>query len=88
MQPPYAGIKLFRSLSAWREWIEINRPVQNQSPRPSLSPHGESGLKYPQNAVVSVSTCLSPHGESGLKFSPTDGVLLTGKVSLRMERVD
>jgi len=35
---------MLRSLSVWREWIEII-PIKQIVKRKFLSPHGESGLK-------------------------------------------
>ena len=34
------------SLSSWRAWIEIRRPILKPNTIRSRSPHGERGLKY------------------------------------------
>ena len=36
-----------RSLSSWRAWIEMRILLSTCKRRPSRSPHGERGLKFP-----------------------------------------
>jgi len=36
---------VYQSLPAWGEWIEIISSTMRSTKIPSLSPHGESGLK-------------------------------------------
>ena len=55
------------SLPTRGEWIEINMKVLLKYTRESLSPLGESGLKYSSLKSTSCRGSLSPPGESGLK---------------------
>ena len=56
------------SLSSWRAWIEIRRPIRSDAIPRSRSPHGERGLKYVGYDVPHwVRPRRSPHGERGLK---------------------
>ena len=54
----------------------------------SLSPHGESGLKWNWGHLCGSAAGLSPHGESGLKFQSGIRDFVAKQVFLRMEKVD
>ena len=49
-----------RSLPAWGEWIEIAPGENYQHSILSLSPHGESGLKFAEMKAVAANSQVSP----------------------------
>ena len=55
------------SLPGWGEWVEIGMRIVISKFLVSLSPDGESGLKWRIHCAVSTVYSLSPDGESGLK---------------------
>jgi len=52
------------------EWIEMLYTVGLYLLIDSLSPCGESGLKFQAKMTLEYPACLSPCGESGLKYMP------------------
>ena len=63
-----------RSLPGWGEWVEIDNIFTLDDIGKSLSPDGESGLKWSVLGVhAEPGTRLSPDGESGLKYSGAGG---------------
>ena len=69
------GIQM--SLSSWRAWIEMPKPIPDPSARKGRSPHGERGLKWTEAVPRIVAVGRSPHGERGLKWFRAVGVLGT-----------
>ena len=80
-----SGVRV--SLSSWRAWIEMPKPIPDPSARKGRSPHGERGLKYHREHRARIQQAgRSPHGERGLKYRLDFLVELRGSRSPHGER--
>ena len=81
-------LRVAKSLSSRRAWIEISLLLISSVFITCRSPHGERGLKFLNNAIFAVVYRRSPHGERGLKFCSVYGQQTEAMVALLTESVD
>ena len=79
---------LKRSFPARGAWIEISYNVGCHRDKPSRSPQGERGLKYPRGHPIRPQLRRSPQGERGLKSTWTCWAMLGAEVVPRKGSVD
>ena len=92
-----SGLKFFvfkvskvklKSLSVWREWIEMLTHIMAQTPQAGLSLYGESGLKFLRTRDGSGARQSLSVWREWIEIACGNLAFNLSRVSLCMERVD